>query len=395
MNAAKGIYVGGLLANSGSGWHIDAEATALMKSAGTVPVRARRRCPTAAPRSRRRRPRPGRRCSSAKDRAHLAADARAAAGSARRLAGAVPRSGRLEGDRHGQRGAPRRTRSPKSQPPRDSRATTRARSKSAAAPKAAPLLRQTASGWSDERHEVNVGEAPLGNYEFQDLPYTPDPVIAMLLDPSGSERLDRRRALASIGRRSPPDRGHGAIRRSGAHARGRAAAAAVPTRGWATFAIAGNAECLDPCAERSLAGVGPHGLARLGRLARSHERSAGVHLHRSQRDRGQSRGASLRADPLLGGVRARRARSSHPGVYPSGPFEGQQLPAYSVASPPDLDARPESEGTEQSFEAAFAGFPQQPLIDANGAARGMRGERSAARVPTTRSARRAPAGRCA
>ena len=55
------------------------------------------------------------------------------------------------------------------------------------------------------------------------------------------------------------------------------------------------------------------------------------------------------------------------GVYPSGPEAGTQLPAYSVASPNDLDARPPSEGTEQTFQAAFAGFPQQILIEANGA----------------------------
>jgi hypothetical protein len=45
-------------------------------------------------------------------------------------------------------------------------------------------------------------------------------------------------------------------------------------------------------------------------------------------------------------------------------------PTYVAAAPSDLDARPEREGTEASFQQAFAGFPQAPLMAEDGAGGG-------------------------
>ena len=46
------------------------------------------------------------------------------------------------------------------------------------------------------------------------------------------------------------------------------------------------------------------------------------------------------------------------------------LPAYAAISPYELDARPESDGSEATFAAAFAGFPQIALAAGDGAEQG-------------------------
>jgi hypothetical protein len=49
------------------------------------------------------------------------------------------------------------------------------------------VLRQTAGGWSDEEHELNDAKEPPGSYAYYDTPYEPDPVAAVLVNPSGNE----------------------------------------------------------------------------------------------------------------------------------------------------------------------------------------------------------------
>ena len=48
------------------------------------------------------------------------------------------------------------------------------------------VLRQTASGWSDETHERNNAQDPPGEYKLYDMAYQPDPTAALLLDPNGT-----------------------------------------------------------------------------------------------------------------------------------------------------------------------------------------------------------------
>ncbi len=48
------------------------------------------------------------------------------------------------------------------------------------------VIRQTASGWSDEEHEQQILRAPLGGYDRWDIPYEPDPTSAILLNESGT-----------------------------------------------------------------------------------------------------------------------------------------------------------------------------------------------------------------
>jgi len=368
VNAEKGIYAGGLLANSGSGWHVDSEATALMNSAATVPFAV----------------------------AGLAdgGAAFAASGSSsgpkvfeREGAGAVWRAtptplpgvvaGSLALFREG--GALRAlvtgsggrhvSRDREEQAPPGSPSIEQKAIETAGGPEAGAVLRQTATGWHDERHELQVGEPPPGNYEFQDLPYTPDPVMAMLVDPSGSI------GWTVGGHLSESNSGAGAetletsdIERYGEAARTPEGEqpAGVPTSGWATFAIAGNAECSDPCAERALAGVGPQvWLGSAVSLAATSGARAFIYTGPSVTE-GRVEGHRSVPIPFAAEIERTRAILAS-GVYPSGAAAGAQLPAYAVVSPNDLDARPAFEGTEQTFQESFAGFPQQALVEDNGA----------------------------
>ncbi len=54
------------------------------------------------------------------------------------------------------------------------------------------VLRQTASGWSDEEHELNDAKEPPGDYMFYDTVYRPDPVAAVLVDRKRVTGLGRR-----------------------------------------------------------------------------------------------------------------------------------------------------------------------------------------------------------
>jgi hypothetical protein len=49
------------------------------------------------------------------------------------------------------------------------------------------VVRQTATGWSDEEHERNPAQDPLGEYKAYDTVYQPDPTSAVLIDPTGTQ----------------------------------------------------------------------------------------------------------------------------------------------------------------------------------------------------------------
>ncbi len=367
LNAEKGIYAGGLLANSGSGWHVDSEATELMKSTGTLPFAV---------------------AGLADGGAAFAASGSASgpkvferegAGAAWRptptpLPGVVAGSLALFREAGALRtivagsGGRHVSRDFEEQVPPGAPGLKQGAIETAGGPEAGAVLRQTSTGWQDERHELEVGEPPPGNYEFQDLPYTPDPVMAMLVDPSGGTGWTVGGHLSESSNGSGEALQTADIERYGEGARTPEGErpAGVPTSGWATFAIAGNAECLDPCAERALAGVGPQvWLGSAVSLAATSGARAFIYTGPSVTE---GRVEGHRSVPIPFAAEIERTRTIlASGVYPSGAQVGGQLPAYSAASPNDLDGRPTSEGTEQTFQDAFAGFPQQALVEANGA----------------------------
>ena len=220
-------------------------------------------------------------------------------------------------------------------------------------PQSGGVLRQTAAGWSDEGHELNPAGEPPGGYVGHDLPYRPDPVLAVLVDPSGgqgwavggniSRRFGGRIETADV-ERYPAD-GATPLGLGSAPVRPEAPEHGPTEAKDVTFAVAGGAQCDAPCGDRALAGVGPDVWLQ---KAFAHASQTGVQAF------------------LYTGPYVTQGRVNGPRTFPI-PF-GQELegyasvlrtslplPVYAAASPQELDARPEREGSEQLFEEELAG----------------------------------------
>jgi hypothetical protein len=128
------------------------------------------------------------------------------------------------------------------------------------------VVRQTASGWSDQEHERHVLSPPSGGYTHWDTPYTPDPTAAVLLDESGTdgwavggevhpkegaETADIARYPASPGEKFGSGASEVPLPAEGS---GEEEARRQPH---ATFAVGGNAQCASPCSEDANAKIGP------------------------------------------------------------------------------------------------------------------------------------------
>ena len=225
------------------------------------------------------------------------------------------------------------------------------------------LLRQTPDGWSDESHELNPIKQLAGGYAGQDLPYRPDPVLAVLVDPTGMQ------GWAVGGNQGGLVEGlqTGDIERypvDGSTPEG-AGESPIPAQSEqerevheplpATFAVGGHAECEAPCAARARAGVGPQvWLTAALVLARRADARAFLYTGPSV-TRGKVEGFRTRTLPF-----ARELERTATILAPDSPLS----PAYVAASPQDLDARPESEGTEATFASELGAELGEPPSDA-------------------------------
>lgn len=222
-------------------------------------------------------------------------------------------------------------------------------------PQSGGILRQTANGWRDESHELNPAREQPGDYADHDLPYRPDPILAVMVDPSGSQgwavggnisSLDAERLETSDVERYPAE---------GTAPLGLATSPIPKERPEhesnqkpdVTFAIGGGAQCSAPCADRALAGVGPD-VWLTNALARARQ-VEGVR-------------AFLYTGPYVtaGDVNGPRSLpipfSRELAQYASILGSAAPLPVYAAIAPTELNARPEREGTEQGFEEALAPF---------------------------------------
>jgi hypothetical protein len=138
------------------------------------------------------------------------------------------------------------------------------------------VLRQTATGWRDEEHELNNSEEPPGEYEFFDTVYQPDPVDAVLVNSSGALGwavggiVSENKRLADTADiwRYPAD---------GVTPIGVKSAEVPTTSKDAIFAIGGGAQCAAPCSDRAEAKVGPDvWLSHALELTREHGAISGV-----------------------------------------------------------------------------------------------------------------------
>ncbi len=122
------------------------------------------------------------------------------------------------------------------------------------------LLRQTASGWSEEEHDHDEVGPPAGNYDVYDKGYEPDPVWDVLISSTGGEGwavggFPRGESTAGF---ETSDIARYAYPRAESTPPPGVERAEVPVEpGKALFAIGGNAQCGAPCAARAGARLGP------------------------------------------------------------------------------------------------------------------------------------------
>ena len=235
----------------------------------------------------------------------------------------------------------------------------------------AVVMRQTAAGWSDESHELDPTKDPEGNYQGRyDMPYRPDPVQAVLIDPAGSqgwavggfigpkggpalsETADVERypadGVAPPGQQdapvplsAPPGKEAEAAEREVGH---------VLCKGQcASFAVAGHAVCEDPCQARSRTGVGPQvwltaALALAQRLGVRSFLYTGPSM-----PKGETLGAASVPFPFA------RELEGTAGLLAEG-AQKYGVDSLVAATPQDRAARPETEGSEQDFLAGLSSF---------------------------------------
>jgi hypothetical protein len=227
------------------------------------------------------------------------------------------------------------------------------------------VLRQTASGWSDVEHDRNEATSPPpGNWKRYDVPYQGDPTAAVLINPSGSM------GWAVGGAVEPADEQEGRLdtadiarypRESGT-APG-VGSAPVPGSTQALFAIGGGAQCAAPCSDRRNTRIGPD-----------------VWLSRALEQAGQVSGMRGFFDL---GPRVTNGETNNAKLEAELPFEreftryaelltGNKVPAFPVASPTEIAGG----AGECFFEKGFAGFSSPIGLGAEAPGLSPAGERS-------------------
>ncbi len=256
-NPAENSFSGGLLVNDGSGWHVDGEEQAVTGSARVEAVAAL--------------PDGGAAVLAGQGTVRLYE--RESAGAPWRLAATpLPKgfAGSLSLYRNNGAlralvsagGAAGVTQTIRSEPPPGTPPYEQPSAGVTAGPDAGALLRQTATGWSDEQHNVNPVEQSR-EYDEYDEGYHPDPLIASLLSPSGAEGWvvggiageTLNNQTADVARYpaegQPPHLASAEIRVAPEEA------SAGASGGVTTVAVGGGASCADPCADRVETALGP------------------------------------------------------------------------------------------------------------------------------------------
>ncbi len=219
-----------------------------------------------------------------------------------------------------------------------------------AGPETPVVLRQTAISWSDDSHELDPIKQPEGGYHAEwDAPYTPDPIGAVLIDPTGTQGWAVGGVIGSRAQLETAD-----IERypaDGSQPPGAGEEAKVPLEAEdATLAIGGHAECANPCGARARAGVGPQVWLRSA-YALASKIGVPAFLYTGPSVSEAAVEGPERSVPLPFAQELERTAEilSH-GIGSTG--------AYAVATPQDRDARPEGTGDEQLFKQSFAGLPE-------------------------------------
>ena len=206
------------------------------------------------------------------------------------------------------------------------------------------VMRQTATGWSDEEHELSDVKEPPGGYTHYDTVYEPDPVAGVLVNPTGGQGwavggdVESEHPLLDTADvyRYPAEPGAAPV--------GVGSAPIGMQSGDAIFAIGGGAQCAAPCAALANARIGPdvwleHALKIAGEVA-----GVRAFLYTGPRvTTGETAGPATQAVPYEREL-ARYAEDLHT----------SSIPTYAALAPTDLDG----EQNEELFEREFSAFPQ-------------------------------------
>jgi hypothetical protein len=209
------------------------------------------------------------------------------------------------------------------------------------------VIRQTATGWSDEEHELNDAKEPPGSYTFYDTPHQPDPVSAVLMNESGTQGW----AVGGF----IDEAAHGALDTADIE-RYPAESSAPPGEGTApissgaanaTFAIGGNAQCAAPCADSAKAKTGPDVWLSSALKRASEVAGARAFLYTGPRlSTGETTASATVAFPFA------RELDRYDELLSDSP-----IPAFAAIAPEELNNHPAREGDEQTFEEAFTERP--------------------------------------
>jgi hypothetical protein len=202
------------------------------------------------------------------------------------------------------------------------------------------VLRQTASGWSDEEHELNNQHEPPGEYTNYDTPYQPDPIAGVLVSGDGTQGWAVGGVVSSQHPQQLDTADAARYPADGSALLGAGTSPlAVNAPGDAVFAVGGGAHCEAACAALANAGIGPDrwlsaALARMGTIA-------GV---RNFIYTGPRVSSGHRAGPSTEPLPYERELGRYSQL-----LTGQTPPVLPVVSPSDLEG-----GSEARFEAVFA-----------------------------------------
>ena len=206
------------------------------------------------------------------------------------------------------------------------------------------VLRQTTSGWSDEEHELNNVQEPPGNYQMYDMVRQPDPISAVLTNATGTEGW-------AIGGFVDTNDSNGALDTADVE---RYPAESTPPPGVgssplaakstvATFAIGGGSQCAAPCASLQHADIGPDVWLSSALTRASQIGGVRAFLYTGPR---VTDGAT--AGPATLAIPYEREQERYASILAAGPGD-----AFAAPSPTDLDGA----GGESSFLDAFAKYP--------------------------------------
>jgi hypothetical protein len=204
------------------------------------------------------------------------------------------------------------------------------------------VVRQTASGWSDEQHELNNTKEPPGLYVTYDTVYQPDPVQALFVNSSGTQGW----AVGGIVNNANEQMDTSDVWRypaePGTIPPGVGAAPISSSASVTTLAVGGGAGCAAPCADLANAGIGPDVWLQ-NALHEAHEAGAGAFLYTGPRvTSGKTSGQATLEVPYARELARYRQLLSE-----------AELPGFFAASPTDLNGA----RNEATLASVFSGFP--------------------------------------